>query len=41
MFEGIHFEKTKTEKKLTSRKISYEDALKRGYNVKAIANARH
>ena len=39
MFEGIHFEKTKTEKKLTSRKISYEDALKRGYNVKAIANA--
>lgn len=39
MFEGIHFEKSKTEKQLTSRKISYEDALKRGYNVKAIANA--
>lgn len=39
MFEGIHFEKSKTEKQLTSKKISYEDALKRGYNVKAIANA--
>ena len=39
MFEGIHFEKTKTEKRLTSRKISYEDAIERGYNVKAIANA--
>lgn len=39
MFEGIHFEKSKTEKKLTSRKISYENAMERGYNVKAIANA--
>ncbi len=39
MFEGIHFEKSKTEKKLTSRKISYENAMERGYNVKAITNA--
>lgn len=39
MFEGIRFERTKTEKRLTSRKISYEKALEQGYNINAIANA--
>lgn len=39
MYEGIHFEKSRTEKKLTSRKISYEEAMERGYNVNAISNA--
>lgn len=39
MFEGIRFERTKTEKRLTSRKISYENAREQGYNVNAITNA--
>ena len=39
MFDGIRFEKAKTEKKLTSRKISYERAREQGYNINAITNA--
>lgn len=39
MFEKIRFERTKTEKRLTSKKISYENARKQGYNINAFTNA--